>query len=244
MLRATLAVLASVCFCFVIRPLYASGLSGQEVFLIYFYAICSRVENGRELAAKPKTGRPSLFSEKVAEEIISACRSGFTMEKAGELVGLEPKTIQAWVTKRPAFGARVKKARKEHEISLLRSIEVAGEKSWQAKAWLAERVYNYAQPSSRLEVAGAIAHAHGATPNLAQLLANMNTAKSVDGIGNGALQLADREGGKLSESIGQKRKVRRLSQRPTRPPHGDGQTPTAVRHAYTPPEKSAEKQKE
>ena len=134
-------------------------------------------------------------------------------------------------------GARVKKARKEHEISLLRSIEVAGEKSWRAKAWLAERVYSYAVPSSRLEVAGAIAHAHGATPALAQLLAGMNSTKSVDGIGNGALQLIDREGGKLSGSIGQKRKVRRLSQRPTRPPHGDGQTPTAVRHAYTPPEK-------
>ena len=173
------------------------------------------MENGKELATKPKTGRPSLYNEKVAEEIIAACRSGFTMEKAGELVGMEPKTIQAWVTKRPAFGARVKKARKEHEISLLRSIEVAGEKSWQAKAWLAERVYSYAVPSSRLEVAGAIAHAHGATPNLAQLLANMNTAKSVNGIGNGALQLADREGGKLSESIGQ-RKVRRYSRRPTR----------------------------
>ena len=184
--------------------------------------------SGKELVVKNKGGRPGLYTDKIAEEIIAACRSGFTMEKAGELVGMEPKTIQAWVTKRPAFGARVKKARKEHEISLLRSIEVAGEKSWQAKAWLAERVYNYFQPSSRLEVAGAIAHAHGATPNLAQLLANMNTAKSVDGIGNGALQLADREERKLSGSIGQKRKVRRLSQRPTRPPHGDGQTPPAL----------------
>ena len=219
MLRATLAVLASVCFCFVIRPLYASGLCGQVLFLICFCASCIRVENGKELATKPKTGRPSLYNEKVAEEIIAACRSGFTMEKAGELVGMEPKTIQAWVTKRPAFGARVKKARKEHEISLLRSIEVAGEKSWQAKAWLAERVYSYAVPSSRLEVAGAIAHAHGATPNLAQLLANMNTAKSVDGIVNAPLQLTDGQEGKSSESIGQKkaRRVPRYSKRPTPP---------------------------
>ena len=135
--------------------------------------------SGKELVAKNKGGRPGLYTDKIAEEIIAACRSGFTMEKAGELVGMEPKTIQGWVTKRPAFGSRIKKARKEHELSLLRSIEEAGEKSWQAKAWIAERVYQYAQPSARLEVAGAVAHAHAASPALAQLLAGMNSTKSV-----------------------------------------------------------------
>ena len=226
------------------RSPYAVRLRSQVIFLIFFRASSCRVTSGKELAEKKKTGRPTAFSDKVAADIIAACRSGFTMEKAAELVGLEPRTVANWVYKRPVFGEQIKKARKEHELSLLRSIEEAGAKSWQAKAWIAERVYQYAQPSSRLEVAGAVAHAHAASPALAQLLAGMNSAKTVDGIVHGQPQLADREGGKLSESIGQKRKVRRLSQRPTRPPHGDGQTPTAVRHAYTPPEKSAEKQKE
>ena len=165
----------------------------------------------KELAEKKKTGRPTAFSDKVAADIIAACRSGFTMEKAAELVGLEPRTVANWVYKRPVFGEQIKKARKEHELSLLRSIEEAGAKSWQAKAWIAERVYQYAQPSSRLEVAGAVAHAHAASPALAQLLAGMNSTKSVDGIVDGPPQLLNHKS-KTSElysgSIGQ-RKVRK-----------------------------------
>jgi hypothetical protein len=120
---------------------------------------------------KAKNGRPSAYSDKVADEIVAACRSGFTMEKAAELVGLEPKTVQNWVGKRREFGERIKKARREHELSLLRDIEQAGAKSWQAKAWMAERVYNYAQPSARLQVAGEVQH--GISGNLVAMLAGI-----------------------------------------------------------------------
>ena len=98
------------------------------------------------------------------------------MEKAAELVGLEPKTVAGWVGKRRAFGERIKKARREHELSLLRDIELAGAKSWQAKAWMAERVYNYAQPSARLQVAGEVQH--GINSGLAQMLAGIATRKA------------------------------------------------------------------
>ena len=174
--------------------------------------------SGKELTEK-KTGRPTAFSEKVAADIIAACRSGFTMEKAAELVGLEPKTVANWVYKRPSFGDQIKKARKEHELSLLRSIEEAGAKSWQAKAWIAERVYQYAQPSSRLEVAGAVAHAHAASPALAQLLAGMNSTKPGDVLVSAPLQITDGEEKKSSVGIGQKknRRVPRYSKRPTPP---------------------------
>ena len=202
----------------------------------------------KELAEKKKTGRPTAFSDKVAADIIAACRSGFTMEKAAELVGLEPRTVANWVYKRPVFGEQIKKARKEHELSLLRSIEEAGAKSWQAKAWIAERVYQYAQPSSRLEVAGAVAHAHAASPALAQLLAGMNSnaVKSVDGIGNGPPQLLNHKS-KTSElysgSIGQKkaRRVPRYSKRPT-PPRPTGQPP-APSTTHNTPQKIATKNK-
>ena len=123
-----------------------------------------------------KTGRPSAYTEKIADEIVAACRSGFTMEKAAELVGLEPKTVQNWVGKRKEFGERIKKARREHELSLLRDIELAGAKSWQAKAWMAERVYNYAQPSARLQVAGEVQH--GVNGSFAALLAGIASRKS------------------------------------------------------------------
>jgi len=168
------------------------------------------------------------------------------MEKAAELVGLEYKTVQGWVGKRPAFGSLIKKARKEHEISLLKSIELAGEKSWQAKAWLAERVYNYAQPSSRLEVAGAVAHAHAASPALAQLLAGMNGRKG-DGLVNVTSELIEDKKDKLSIDGGHKkaRRIPRYSKRPTKarvttPPTGQPPAPSAT---YNTPQKIATKNK-
>ena len=120
---------------------------------------------------KAKNGRPTAYCEDIANKIIDAVRSGLTMERAAELVGMNPNTIQGWVSKRPAFGRAIKKARREHEVSLLRSIELAGEKSWQARAWLAERVHGYAQPSARLQVSADVHHNAGA--GFAQLLAGL-----------------------------------------------------------------------
>jgi len=136
------------------------------------------VENLPPDQAQPepaRVGRPSAYNDKVADDIVAACRSGFTMEKAAELVGLEPRTVANWVGKRKAFGERIKKARREHELSLLRDIELAGAKSWQAKAWMAERVYNYAQPSARLQVAGEVQH--GVSGSFAALLAGIASRK-------------------------------------------------------------------
>jgi len=119
---------------------------------------------------KAKNGR-EVFTEKIAEEIISACGSGFTLEKAGALVGVNPSTIRTWSQRKPDFGKRVETARKKHELSLLRDVQLAGEKSWQAKAWILERGYNWAQPSARLQVSQDVTH--GISGNLAQLLAGI-----------------------------------------------------------------------
>ena len=119
---------------------------------------------------KAKNGR-EIFSDKIADEIIAACGSGFTLEKAGALVGVNANTIKTWASRKPEFARRVETARKKHELSLLRDIELAGQKSWQAKAWLAERVYNHAIPSARLQVSQDVTH--GISGNLAQLLAGI-----------------------------------------------------------------------
>jgi len=119
---------------------------------------------------KAKNGR-EVFTEKIAEEIISACGSGFTLEKAGALVGVNPSTIRTWSQRKPDFGKRVETARKKHELSLLRDVQLAGEKSWQAKAWILERGYNWAQPSARLNVTQDVTH--GLSSNLASLLAGI-----------------------------------------------------------------------
>lgn len=124
---------------------------------------------------KGKNGKPSLFNDQVAQEVIDACRSGFTIEKAAALVGLSPSTIKSWCTRKPEFARRVETARKKHELSLLRDIELAGQKSWQAKAWMAERIYSYAVPSARLQVQGNVEH--GLSAGLAQILAGSLSKK-------------------------------------------------------------------
>lgn len=123
---------------------------------------------------KAKNGR-EIFTKELADEIVSACGSGFTLEKAGALVGVNPSTIKTWASRKPDFARRVESARKKHELSLLRDIELAGQKSWQAKAWMSERVYGYAQPSARLQVSQDVTH--GISGNLAQLLAGIAMKK-------------------------------------------------------------------
>ena len=123
---------------------------------------------------KGKNGR-DIFTDKIADEIVAACGSGFTLEKAGALVGVNPSTIRTWAQRKPDFGKRVETARKKHELSLLRDVQLAGEKSWQAKAWILERGYNWAQPSARLQVTQD--HTHNLGGNLAQLLAGIRGRK-------------------------------------------------------------------
>lgn len=127
-------------------------------------------------ADKAKNGRPTAYCEEIATKIIDAVRSGLTLERAAELVGMNPGTVQNWTTKRPTFGRLIKKARREHEVSLLRSIELAGEKSWQARAWLAERVHGYAQPSARLQVSADVQHNAG--QGFAQLIAGLASRRA------------------------------------------------------------------
>jgi hypothetical protein len=126
---------------------------------------------------KAKNGRPTQYDEKLGAKIIDAVRSGFTLERAAEYVGINSGTAQGWVTKRQDFGRLIKKARREHEMSLLRSVELAGEKSWQARAWILERTHGYAQPSARLNVTQDVTH--GISGNLASLLAGIAGRKKI-----------------------------------------------------------------
>ena len=126
------------------------------------------------IVEKGKNGR-EIFTPELANEIVAACGSGFTIEKAGALVGVNASTIRTWAQRKPDFARRVETSRKKHELSLLRDIELAGAKSWQAKAWMAERIYNHSQPSARLQVTQD--HTHGISSNLASLLAGIAVKK-------------------------------------------------------------------
>jgi len=131
--------------------------------------------SGTPTAHKAKNGK-FKFTPEIESKILDACGSGFTIEKAGALVGVNPSTIRTWIQRMPKFSEKVETARKNHELSLLKSIELAGEKSWQAKAWLAERIYHHAIPSSRLTVDTSITHNAGA--GFAQLLAGLASRRA------------------------------------------------------------------
>ena len=131
--------------------------------------------SGSPTAKKSRNGK-FQFTPEVEAQILDACGSGFTIEKAGALVGVNPSTIRTWIQRMPKFGEKVETARKNHELSLLKSIEQAGEKSWQAKAWLAERIYNHSVPSSRLSVDTNITHNAG--QGFAQLIAGLASRRA------------------------------------------------------------------
>jgi hypothetical protein len=154
--------------------------------MLLVFLIMDELADSTAPIEKAKNGR-EIFTDKIADEIVAACGSGFTLEKAGALVGVNPSTIRTWAQRKPEFAKRVETARKKHELSLLNDIQIAGEKSWQAKAWILERGYNWAQPSARLQVAQDVTHNIGG--NLAQLLAGIAGRKKTQVIDAKAVEV-------------------------------------------------------
>jgi hypothetical protein len=128
-----------------------------------------------EQIEESKVGRKTSLTPEIQEKLLGYIRKGLTYERAGEALGISPATIQNWQARNKQFDNALKKARRDLEVSLLDSINLAGEKSWQAKAWMAERIFQYAQPSARLAVTQE--HTHGISSNLASLLAGIAVKK-------------------------------------------------------------------
>jgi transcriptional regulator with XRE-family HTH domain len=124
-----------------------------------------------------KTGRHSTLTPEIHEKILGFVRKGLTYEKAGEALGISPATIQNWQHRNKAFNESLQKERRQLEANLLDSINQAGEKSWQARAWILERSFSYSQPSARLQVSQDVTH--GLSSNLASLLAGIAGRKKI-----------------------------------------------------------------
>ena len=133
------------------------------------------MDSADNLPEKSKNGKVP-FTKEIEEKCVAACASGFTMEKCAGLVGVPVGTLKTWVHRNPSFGRKMETARKNHELALLRDVEQAGERSWQAKAWCLERIYSYAQPSARLQVAGSVEHNVG--DSFAKLLAGLASRRA------------------------------------------------------------------
>ena len=133
------------------------------------------VPGGSPTAKKSRNGKVALTPE-IEAECVAACSAGFTIEKCAGLIGVPIGTLKTWTNRFPDFARKLETARKKHELSLLRDIELAGQKSWQAKAWIAERVYQHAIPSARLQVSADVQHNAGA--GFAQLIAGLASRRA------------------------------------------------------------------
>ena len=134
-----------------------------------------------------KAGRHSTLTPEIHEKILGFVRKGLTYEKAGEALGISPATIQNWQHRNKAFNESLQKTRRELEANLLDSINQAGEKSWQARAWILERSFSYSQPSARLQVSQDVTH--GISGNLASLLAGIAGRKKTQVIDAKAVEV-------------------------------------------------------
>jgi len=126
-----------------------------------------------ETPVKPPLDAVPKLTKEVTEKVCEYIRKGLTWEKAGEIMGISPNTLRCWTQRHAPFASAIKKARRELEVNLLESINNAGEKSWQAKAWMLERSFGYVQAPNRVEVKQDVQH--GLSPALAQLLAGYNS---------------------------------------------------------------------
>lgn len=100
-----------------------------------------------------KRGRPTVYlEERVRNTILAALRMGLSRDDACYLAGVTPsgfwrfmERVEAGKEKIPLteevknFFNEVKKARSELKIRLLRKIDEAAERNWQAAAWRLER---------------------------------------------------------------------------------------------------------
>ncbi len=79
--------------------------------------------------------------------ILDAISRGYTQRDASKLAGISEDTISLW-KKDSEFSEQMEQKEIEYKYSLLSTIHKAGERSWQACAWILERKYNseYGKP--------------------------------------------------------------------------------------------------
>jgi hypothetical protein len=86
-----------------------------------------------------KSSIPLLDSAKQREVCVVVAIGG-SLHAAARHVGCSFDAIQATAEKDPQFAQQLARAEADFEIVLLHSIQEAGKKSWNAAAWILERV--------------------------------------------------------------------------------------------------------
>lgn len=87
--------------------------------------------------------RPLRHTPVAEEAILVGIRHGMAKTKAAQAAGFNHNTVWEWMTKSPAFAAKVHQAEAECQSKMLAVVIGAAEKmlpnTWQAAAWLLER---------------------------------------------------------------------------------------------------------
>jgi hypothetical protein len=73
---------------------------------------------------------------------LMAIRNGLTPFTAAAAAGVTSKKVQAWRKEDKSFALEVKRAREAGKAALVACVAAAGNKSWQAAAWLLERIHH------------------------------------------------------------------------------------------------------
>jgi hypothetical protein len=134
---------------------------------------------------KPKRGAPTKRNPEVIGRILKALKVGVTLEQAATYGGISYDTLNEWRKAFPDFAEACKKARATMEVDSLRVISAAGRRSWQARAWMLERLFpekygrrmmiggagSPIQIESELRAAGSIRSNKGATKQLHDAIA-------------------------------------------------------------------------
>lgn len=89
---------------------------------------------------KGKAGRKTKRTDELTQEIEKLFRVGLSQRAVCHAISVNETTFIRW-KKNKKFNARVQKAISEKKAALLAKIFKAGDKNWQAHAWLLERCY-------------------------------------------------------------------------------------------------------
>jgi hypothetical protein len=81
----------------------------------------------------------SKYNARIVNQIVEAISSGMNQRQAAKLVGISEETLSVWKKTHPILLNKLERSSEEYVKRNLQSIAKAGQRSWQATAWLLER---------------------------------------------------------------------------------------------------------
>lgn len=120
-------------------------------------------KKGKRGGPQPGSGRPSKFSQDIADRVVLMVRAGNYLETAASASGISPVTLRAWLRdgRRAGRGAmfdfaeKVERAQAESEAMDVNKLLQHGQKDWRALAWRLERRFpDHWREAKALELSG------------------------------------------------------------------------------------------